>query len=216
MIFGFQIQQAADENSDSSGRRQVWKCESSRSFTTIKEYAGYQKRVFLGQVCLNPFLDPFLSLFHPLSPLSSLLPSSLSSASLPPSLPLSIHSSHTCHLPSNFPIPSPSLSPSSPPQEDSAQSDSSDSPHSDPPGVSGGVGVGGRNRPPPCRKPRKSIRFGTNVDLSDQNKWSVQLQQLEKLPKFCRVSLGRKLASLGWVWPWKLIGYYCNLWLSMA
>lgn len=46
----FQIQQAADENADPSGRRQVWKCESSRSFTTIKEYAGYQRRVAEGQV----------------------------------------------------------------------------------------------------------------------------------------------------------------------
>lgn len=47
---GLQIQQAADENTDPSGRRQVWKCESNRSFTTIKEYAGYQQRVAMGQV----------------------------------------------------------------------------------------------------------------------------------------------------------------------
>ena len=35
---------------------------------------------------------------------------------------------------------------------------------------------------------RKSLEFGTNVDLSDSKIWSVQLQELRKLPKFLRVS----------------------------
>ena len=35
---------------------------------------------------------------------------------------------------------------------------------------------------------RKSLEFGTNVDLSDSKIWSVQLQELNKLPKFLRVS----------------------------
>ena len=34
---------------------------------------------------------------------------------------------------------------------------------------------------------RKSLEFGTNVDLSDSKVWSVQLQELNKLPKFLRV-----------------------------
>ena len=38
-----QVQQAADENTDPSGRKQIWRCESSRSKTTIQEYAEYQK-----------------------------------------------------------------------------------------------------------------------------------------------------------------------------
>ena len=36
--------------------------------------------------------------------------------------------------------------------------------------------------------PRKTLEFGTNVDLSDSRTWSVQLQELNKLPKFLRVS----------------------------
>jgi len=32
------------------------------------------------------------------------------------------------------------------------------------------------------------IRFGTNVDLSDGKKWHHQLQELDKLPPFARVS----------------------------
>ncbi len=35
---------------------------------------------------------------------------------------------------------------------------------------------------------KKLIRFGTNVDLSDWNKWGRQLEELEKLPKFLRVT----------------------------
>jgi len=38
------------------------------------------------------------------------------------------------------------------------------------------------------RKPKKTIRFGTNVDLSDTHKWREQLKELEKLPQFLRVS----------------------------
>ena len=35
---------------------------------------------------------------------------------------------------------------------------------------------------------KKLIRFGTNVDLSDWEKWGRQLEELEKLPKFLRVT----------------------------
>ena len=34
---------------------------------------------------------------------------------------------------------------------------------------------------------RKTLEFGTNVDLSDSRKWSVQLEEINKLPKFLRV-----------------------------
>lgn len=33
----------------------------------------------------------------------------------------------------------------------------------------------------------KPIKFGTNVDLSDDTKWKPQLQELNKLPSFARV-----------------------------
>jgi len=32
------------------------------------------------------------------------------------------------------------------------------------------------------------IKFGTNVDLSDDKKWKLQLQELAKLPAFTRVN----------------------------
>lgn len=39
-----------------------------------------------------------------------------------------------------------------------------------------------------CVRRKKMIRFGTNVDLSDERKWHNQLQELNKLPPFARVS----------------------------
>lgn len=33
----------------------------------------------------------------------------------------------------------------------------------------------------------KKLKFGTNVDLSDEKKWRSQLQELQKLPPFARV-----------------------------
>lgn len=41
-----QVQQPADENWDSTGSRQTWPCESSRSHTTIAKYAQYQASSF--------------------------------------------------------------------------------------------------------------------------------------------------------------------------
>ncbi len=44
----------------------------------------------------------------------------------------------------------------------------------------------------------KIIKFGTNVDLSDEKKWKPQLQELAKLPSFMRVvSAGNMLSHVG-------------------
>ncbi len=44
------------------------------------------------------------------------------------------------------------------------------------------------------------MRFGTNVDLSDEKKWKTQLQELMKLPPFARVvSAGNMLSHVGHV-----------------
>ncbi|CAF5142216.1 unnamed protein product, partial [Rotaria magnacalcarata] len=44
----------------------------------------------------------------------------------------------------------------------------------------------------------RTIKFGTNVDLSDEKKWSVQLAELNKLPLFLRVqSTGNILSHIG-------------------
>ncbi|XP_076685671.1 utx histone demethylase isoform X3 [Andrena cerasifolii] len=46
----------------------------------------------------------------------------------------------------------------------------------------------------------KMLRFGTNVDLSDERKWKPQLQELMKLPAFSRVvSAGNMLSHVGHV-----------------
>ncbi|GLH15815.1 Uncharacterized protein GBIM_20243 [Gryllus bimaculatus] len=60
----------------------------------------------------------------------------------------------------------------------------------------GGIGShsgGGKTGP-------KMLRFGTNVDLSDERKWRPQLQELMKLPAFARVvSAGNMLSHVGHV-----------------
>lgn len=44
----------------------------------------------------------------------------------------------------------------------------------------------------------KMLRFGTNVDLSDDKKWRLQLQELMKLPAFARVvSASNMLSHVG-------------------
>ena len=46
----------------------------------------------------------------------------------------------------------------------------------------------------------KTIKFGTNVDLSDEKKWRAQLQELMKLPAFARVvSASNMLSHVGHV-----------------
>uniref|UniRef100_A0A8C6C4E5 [histone H3]-trimethyl-L-lysine(27) demethylase n=1 Tax=Monodon monoceros TaxID=40151 RepID=A0A8C6C4E5_MONMO len=46
--------------------------------------------------------------------------------------------------------------------------------------------------------PFKTIKFGTNIDLSDGKKWKLQLHELTKLPAFVRVvSAGNLLSHLG-------------------
>ncbi|XP_034279771.1 lysine-specific demethylase 6A isoform X7 [Pantherophis guttatus] len=48
------------------------------------------------------------------------------------------------------------------------------------------------------RGPFKTIKFGTNVDLSDDKKWKLQLHELTKLPAFVRVvSAGNLLSHIG-------------------
>ncbi|KAK9746028.1 JmjC domain, hydroxylase [Popillia japonica] len=48
--------------------------------------------------------------------------------------------------------------------------------------------------------PQKTLKFGTNVDLSDERKWRPQLQELMKLPAFARVvSAGNMLSHVGHV-----------------
>ena len=39
------MKQEADENCDVVSGKQVWKCDSSKSITTVSEYARYQQKI---------------------------------------------------------------------------------------------------------------------------------------------------------------------------
>ncbi|XP_051998186.1 lysine-specific demethylase 6A isoform X2 [Xyrauchen texanus] len=120
-----QLSQPTDENWDVTGSRKMWRCESSRSHTTIARYAQYQASSF--QESLREE------------------------------------------------------------NEKKGQKDHSDTEYA----LSENVV---RRR----RGPIKHIKFGTNIDLSDEKKWKLQLAELSKLPAFARVvSAGNLLSHLG-------------------
>ncbi|XP_041807463.1 lysine-specific demethylase 6A [Chelmon rostratus] len=117
-----QLAQPTDENWDPSGSKKMWRCESSRSHTTIIKYAQYQASSF--QESLREENEKK--------------------------------------------------------KEMEAEGGSSESMM--------------RRR----KGPFKHIKFGTNIDLSDEKKWKQQLQELSKLPAFARVvSAGNLLSHVG-------------------
>ncbi|KAM6418563.1 lysine-specific demethylase 6A isoform 14-T18 [Pluvialis apricaria] len=121
-----QLLQPADENWDPTGTKKIWRCESSRSHTTIAKYAQYQASSF--QESLREENEK-----------------------------KSHHKDHS--------------------DNESTSSENS-----------------GRRR----RGPFKTIKFGTNIDLSDDKKWKLQLHELTKLPAFVRVvSAGNLLSHVG-------------------
>ncbi|CAF4703064.1 unnamed protein product [Rotaria sp. Silwood1] len=115
-----QRQQASDENFDFTSLilplKNIWKCESSRSYTTISKYAQYQACSYHDMMKDNSNESLLLST------------NNLTNAS--------------------------------------------------------------------CIR---TIKFGTNVDLSDEKKWPMQLNELKKLPLFLRVqSAGNLLSHIGY------------------
>ncbi|XP_063070079.1 lysine-specific demethylase 6A isoform X3 [Engraulis encrasicolus] len=120
-----QLSQPTDENWDPSGTRKMWRCESSRSHTTIAKYAQYQASSFQESL-----------------------------------------------------------------REENEKKGQKD--HSDTESASTENMV--RRR----KGPFKYIKFGTNIDLSDEKKWKTQLAELSKLPAFARVvSAGNLLSHVG-------------------
>uniref|UniRef100_UPI003DA05328 lysine (K)-specific demethylase 6A, like isoform 2 n=1 Tax=Danio rerio TaxID=7955 RepID=UPI003DA05328 len=117
-----QLSQPADENWDASGTRKQWRCESTRSHTTIAKYAQYQAASF--QESLREE------------------------------------------------------------NEKKGQKELSDSE----------IVSSERRR----KGPFKQVKFGMNIDVSDEKKWKLQLQELSKLPAFARVvSAGNLLSHVG-------------------
>ncbi|CAF4475898.1 unnamed protein product, partial [Rotaria sp. Silwood2] len=122
-----QRQQASDENFDFTAMtiplKNIWKCESSRSYTTIAKYAQYQAYSY-NDMIKDDFNEPLLSSTNNLT-----------------------------------------------------------------------NGTSKKNSTSCVR----TIKFGTNVDLSDEKKWSIQLNELTKLPLFLRVqSAGNLLSHIGY------------------
>ncbi|KAM9486728.1 lysine-specific demethylase 6A isoform 1-T1 [Clarias gariepinus] len=120
-----QFSQPTDENWDITGTRKTWRCESSRSQTTISKYAQYQASSF--QESLREE------------------------------------------------------------NEKKGQKEHSDT-----------ESVPAENLVRRRRGPFKHVKFGTNIDLSDERKWKLQLAELSKLPAFGRVvSAGNLLTHVG-------------------
>ncbi|XP_037343931.2 lysine-specific demethylase 6A [Pungitius pungitius] len=117
-----QLAQPTDENWDPSGSRKMWRCESSRSHTTVIKYAQYQASSFQESL-----------------------------------------------------------------REENEKKKESET-------EAGSADSATRRR----KASLKHIKFGTNIDLSDEKKWKQQLQELSKLPAFARVvSAGNLLSHVG-------------------
>ena len=55
-----------------------------------------------------------------------------------------------------------------------------------------------KNDPDTGKPSRRTIKFGTNCDLSDERKWGQQIRELMKLPAWMRVvSAGNMLSHIG-------------------
>jgi len=126
-----QLQQPSDENWDIAGENKVWKCESSRSFTSIIKYAEYQSKDFRDALNEDETRKPQAA-----------------------------NQYNTTKRKNNSHAP-----------------------------------ISGQN----IRKRNfKTIRFGTNIDLSNEKFWKPQLQELSKLPWLFRlVSAGNMLSHVG-------------------
>ncbi len=143
--------QSSNENWDIHGKiKNVWKCESSRSYTTLVKYAQYQAHSF-----------------------QEAIKEEKSSNSNENDLNI-LKNQNLCKQINN-----------------SRRKDSLDSATGNlfSPGLTVNT----------TKKSFKTIKFGTNVDLSDENKWKIQIQELAKLPAFMRViSSGNMLSHIGY------------------
>uniref|UniRef100_A0A8D0CXL0 [histone H3]-trimethyl-L-lysine(27) demethylase n=1 Tax=Sander lucioperca TaxID=283035 RepID=A0A8D0CXL0_SANLU len=121
-----QLAQPTDENWDPSGSRKMWRCESSRSHTTVIKYAQYQASSFQESLRVS-------------------------------GRETQAHTHKHTHTLSH-------------------------------------AHIAMRRR----KGSFKHLKFGTNIDLSDEKKWKQQLQELAKLPAFARVvSAGNLLSHVG-------------------
>nr|XP_020639563.1 lysine-specific demethylase 6A isoform X4 [Pogona vitticeps] len=174
-----QLLQPSDENWDPTGTKKIWRCESSKSQTTIAKYAQYQAssfqeslRIASGDWGNGISTEDFRLLVG--------------------------EGSQHCTLPDHsntvggWGFPEALSLPDSEAQKEENEKKSHHKDHSDSESTSSDNS--GRRR----KGPFKTIKFGTNIDLSDDKKWKLQLHELTKLPAFVRVvSAGNLLSHVG-------------------
>ncbi|XP_036452577.1 lysine-specific demethylase 6B isoform X1 [Colossoma macropomum] len=173
-----QVQQPADENWDPSGTGQIWPCESSRSHTTIAKYAQYQASSFQESLQEEKGSDvdddDDDDEKKPVNNSDSANSNSTNSGSRYFKL-ISVHKNYLEKIFISVDIPvlfNASLI---------HHFYTSCTPIS-----------------PEQKSVGKIIKFGTNIDLSDPKRWKPQLQELQKLPAFMRVSSsGNMLSHVG-------------------
>ncbi|XP_042314804.1 lysine-specific demethylase 6A isoform X3 [Sceloporus undulatus] len=174
-----QLLQPSDENWDPTGTKKIWRCESSKSQTTIAKYAQYQASSFQESLRIasgdwgNGISTEDFRLLVGEGSQRCVLPdhsSAVGGWGFPEAISLS----------------------DSEGQKEENEKKSHHKDHSDSESTSSDNC--GRRR----KGPFKMIKFGTNIDLSDDKKWKLQLHELTKLPAFVRVvSAGNLLSHVG-------------------
>ncbi|KAH0624787.1 hypothetical protein JD844_032588, partial [Phrynosoma platyrhinos] len=172
-----QLLQPSDENWDPTGTKKIWRCESSKSQTTIAKYAQYQASSFQESLRIasgdwgNGISTEDFRLLVGEGSQRCVLPdhsSAVGGWGFPEALSLSEGQKEENEKKSHH--------------KDHSDSESTSSDNC------------GRRR----KGPFKTIKFGTNIDLSDDKKWKLQLHELTKLPAFVRVvSAGNLLSHVG-------------------
>uniref|UniRef100_A0A670I0Z2 [histone H3]-trimethyl-L-lysine(27) demethylase n=1 Tax=Podarcis muralis TaxID=64176 RepID=A0A670I0Z2_PODMU len=174
-----QLLQPSDENWDPTGTKKIWRCESSKSQTTIAKYAQYQASSFQESLRIangdggNGISTEDFRLLVGEGSQHCILPDKSNAVGgwgLPEALSLFDSEGKK--------------------EENEKKSHHKD--HSDSESTSSDNS--GRRK----KGPFKTIKFGTNIDLSDDKKWKLQLHELTKLPAFVRVvSAGNLLSHVG-------------------
>jgi len=203
-----QLAQPSDENWHPTKKQMVWYCESHRSHSTIAKYAKYQASTFQESLREeqdsksnggnNSLLNSTLN-----NNSSSNLMNGLNSTSMDTNGLNNENNSNADINNGNSNNGFPNL----PKDSDSDSNCSSlfkkkvnrkNTAKDQITGQTTSSNSNSQSNTPQHLQHFKTIKFGTNVDLSDHRKWKAQLQELNKLPVFTRVvSASNMLSHVG-------------------
>ena len=196
-----QLAQPSDENWHPQKKQMVWYCESHRSHSTISKYAKYQASTF----------QESLREEHDNSKSNSTMNSNNSSSNLMNGINSTSVDTNGLNNESNSNVEmnngNNGFLPTTLPKDSDSDSNCSSifkkkvnrKNAKDLPGQPTSNSNSQTNTPQHLQH-FKTIKFGTNLDLSDHRKWKAQLQELTKLPVFTRVvSAGNMLSHVGHV-----------------